>query len=705
MSNKFLEKVAISNDSYLDPYRSKGGDAPPSRTQEVIGSGIATGLIGAAAASSAYGAVNAIRDRPVESVIKGGLPVEQQLANAGLVQKSRLDLIGQGLKRGAKYGLLGAGAIGAGTAYFSPESLGLSKRAASNEQLRSGGNEPMMPHINRAMGQDASTGGKVGALIGSGLGVAAGIAAHSPWSAVTGAALGGLGGWIGGSLTGGAVGIPHGIVNSMIAERQLRQDTRAKEESNRYLQKVANNLTEVPISGWNPDSYARKLGWEDPRKAALHAGAMSLAMAPPRSGDGSMGHNVSTAAMTALNASSAHTEAEEFNQRLREILEAQEHGVRTGDMSLHHELKEDLMEDPHASMWGGRVAGGIIGAMTGGAAANVLGASPLGIGAGALIGGGLVGWGMGAMGQAGAEYHNDHTEGLLRAREAYLRAKLVKSASFEQAINSGKTAMHKFWDNGSHHIPHPTSGPSLGHHVDDNLSRLSKDIDLKDTRNDEAFHNTMLIGALTAPVLGTAAILHHNKTAALLKKADEQADQARIMVRSHNQSMRPYYNVSPEVSQAVQAGVLGTGAYLASKGLSHVHAGFGKAAPYLAGATALASATGIGSAIDHQNVRDNQDQAAQLRESMRVFKRSQELAKQAEDSIPHDYKPGLAAGAIDAGMGVGLGSLGAYISKKHFGGKYAPLLIGGMEGAAAMTATDIFQRKHEKEMHDALTTH
>lgn len=620
MSNKFLEKVAISNDSYLDPYRSKGGDAPPSRTQEVIGSGIATGLIGAAAASSAYGAVNAIRDRPVESVIKGGLPVEQQLANAGLVQKSRLDLIGQGLKRGAKYGLLGAGAIGAGTAYFSPESLGLSKRAASNEQLRSGGNEPMMPHINRAMGQDASTGGKVGALIGSGLGVAAGIAAHSPWSAVTGAALGGLGGWIGGSLTGGAVGIPHGIVNSMIAERQLRQDISAKSEASRYLQKVANNLTEVPISGWNPDSYARKLGWEDPRKAALHAGAMSLAMAPPRSGEGSMGHNVGTAAMTALNASSAHSEAEDFNQRLREILEAQEHGVRTGDMDLHHELKEDLMQDPHASKWSGRIVGGIMGAMAGGATANVLGGNPLGIGAGALIGGGLGGWGMGALAESGAENHNENTEHILRAREAYLRAKLVKSAS-------------------------------------------------------------------------------------LTKKADEQADQARIMVRSHNQSMRPYYNVSPEISQAAQAATLGGGAYLASKGLSHVHSGFGKAAPYLAGATALASATGIGSAIDHQNVRDNQDQAAQLRESMRVFKRSQELAKQAEESIPHDYKPGLAAGAIDAGMGVGLGSLGAYISKRHFNGKYAPLLIGGMEGAAAMTATDIFQRKHEKEMHDALKTH
>lgn len=582
----------------------------------------------------------------------------------------------------------------------------LEKVAASNEQLRAGGNEPMMPHINKAMGRDSSTGGKVGALAGSAIGAAYGISKGNPWSAIGGAAVGGFSGWLGGALTGGAVGIPHGIVNSMIAERQLRQDVDAKGDTNRYLQKVANNLTEVPTSGWNPDSYARKLGWEDPRKAALHAGAMSLAMAPPRSGDGTMGHNVSTAAMTALNASSAHTEAEEFNQRLREILEAQEHGVRTGDMSLHHELKEDLMEDPHASMWGGRIAGGIIGGLTGGAAANVLGANPLGIAAGALVGGGLAGWGMGAMGEAAAGYHNDHTEGLLRAREAYLRAKLMtKSANLEKAVNSGKTAMHKFWDSGSHHIPHPASGPSIGHHVDDNLAHLSKDIDLRDTRKDEAFHNTMLIGALTAPVLGTAAIMHHNKTAALLKKADEQADQARIMVRSHNQSMRPYYSVSPEVSQAAQAATLGTGAYLASKGLSHVHAGFGKAAPYLAGATALASATGIGSAIDHQNVRDNQDQAAQLRESLRVFKRSQELAKQAEESIPHDYKPGLAAGAIDAGMGIGLGSLGAYISKKHFNGKYAPLLIGGMEGAAAMTATDIFQRKHEKEMHDALQTH
>lgn len=570
----------------------------------------------------------------------------------------------------------------------------LEKVAASNEHLI--GVEPMMPHVNKAMTYDSATGGKVGALAGSALGAAAGISAGAPLSALAGAALGGLGGWVAGSLAGGAVGIPHGIVNSMIAERQLRQDIAAKAEANRYLQKVANNLTEVPISGWNPDSYARKLGWEDPRKAALHAGAMSLAMVPPRSGDGSMGHNVSTAAMTALNASSAHSEAEEFNQRLREILEAQEHGVRTGDMSLHHELKEDLMDDPHASMWGGRVAGGLLGAVAGGATANMLGANPLGIGAGALVGGGLAGWGMGALAQAGAEYHNDHTEGLLRAREAYLRAKLVKSASFEQAINSGKTAMHKFWDSGSHHIPHPTTGPSLGHHVDDFKAA---------TKHEHDWHDGMMLGAATIPLVGTAALLHHNKTAALLKKADEQADQARIMVRSHNQSMRPYYNVSPEISQAAQAATLGGGAYLASKGLSHVHSGFGKAAPYLAGATALASATGIGSAIDHQNVRDNQDQAAQLRESMRVFKRSQELAKQAEESIPHDYKPGLAAGAIDAGMGVGLGSLGAYISKRHFNGKYAPLLIGGMEGAAAMTATDIFQRKHEKEMHDALKTH
>ena len=73
------------------------------------------------------------------------------------------------------------------------------------------------------------------------------------------------------------------------------------------------------------------------------------------------------------------------------------------------------------------------------------------------------------------------------------------------------------------------------------------------------------------------------------------------------------------------------------------------------------------------------------------------LSKTAEE-IEHDYKPALAAGGIDAAMGLGLGALGQQISKRYLGGKYAPLVIGGLEGTAAMAATDIYQRKHEAEM-------
>ena len=70
----------------------------------------------------------------------------------------------------------------------------LEKVAASNEQLRSGGNEPMMPHISAAMGRDASSGGKVGALVGSALVAAAGLISRNPYNALVGAAAGGFGG-------------------------------------------------------------------------------------------------------------------------------------------------------------------------------------------------------------------------------------------------------------------------------------------------------------------------------------------------------------------------------------------------------------------------------------------------------------------------------------------------------------------------------
>lgn len=250
---------------------------------------------------------------------------------------------------------------------------------------------------------------------------------------------------------------------------------------------------------WRPDSYAHRLGWEDPRKAALRSAALTGLSYAPYASDMKTGDKVMAGSMAALSASGAHSEAEMKNQILREILEAQEHGVRHGDMDLHHELKEEIMSDPESSKWAGRVLGGLVSAAAGGSLAHAVGGNGLAVGAGALAGGVLGGLGFGALGHHSAEADNRRVQGILDAREAYLRAKMVK---------------------------------------------------------------------------------------------------------------------------------------------------------------------------------------------------------QAEEAPEHSYKPALTAGAIDAGMGLGLGALGQQISKRYLGGKYTPLVIGGLEGTAAMAATDMYQRSHEAQMEE-----
>ena len=249
---------------------------------------------------------------------------------------------------------------------------------------------------------------------------------------------------------------------------------------------------------WRPDSYAHRLGWEDPRKAALKSAALTGLSYAPYAKDMGTGDKVMAGSMAALSASGAHSEAEMKNRILQEILEAQEHGVHHGEMDLHHQLKEDIMSDPETSKWTGRVLGGLTSAAMGGSLAHAVGGSGLAVGAGALAGGVLGGLGFGALGHYAAEADNRRVQGILDAREAYLRAKMVKKAE--------------------------------------------------------------------------------------------------------------------------------------------------------------------------------------------------------DEAVEHSYKPALTAGAIDAAMGLGLGALGQQISKRYLGGKYAPLVIGGLEGTAAMAATDLYQRSHEAQM-------
>lgn len=177
------------------------------------------------------------------------------------------------------------------------------------------------------------------------------------------------------------------------------------------------------------------------------------------------------------------------------------------------------------------------------------------------------------------------------------------------------------------------------------------------------------------------------------KKADVARDFVSTALYSEDERRRPYAHVSPEMAQALETAALSGGTYLAARGLGKVNPGLGEAAPYLAGAAGLTSLTHFGKKVD-ANLRTGINQhSAMIRNQARA---DAEIKKQAE--VEHDYRPALAAGAADAAMGVGFGALGHQISKRMFKGKYAPALIGGLEGASAMAVTDMYQRHHEKEI-------
>jgi hypothetical protein len=202
---------------------------------------------------------------------------------------------------------------------------------------------------------------------------------------------------------------------------------------------------------------------------------------------------------------------------------------------------------------------------------------------------------------------------------------------------------------------------------------------------------------------GAAASVPHY----LFKQAGVAEDQARAKIHEDNAVIRPYHiAMTPEMNQAVESLAVGTGTHLAAKALGHVHPGFAAAAPGLGVAAGLLDATRLGDKLKADDAEKVRRYSAYIRNQAREDALKKEastnpyllkLAEQAE-SVPHDWKPALSAGAIDAGMGLGLGALGHHVSKKYFGGKYAPLIIGGTEGLAAMTATDLYQRKHEREL-------
>ena len=280
---------------------------------------------------------------------------------------------------------------------------------------------------------------------------------------------------------------------------------------------------------------------------------------------------------------------------------------------------------------------------------------------------------------------------------------MQKEASFWHEVeNKSGHVLDKF-------LP-KTSDSIHGHSILNTTTPLAENTIHSDIKNggsrtlDRVDHLT-LAGLAATPVAVGAGFLTHDKGRE--KQAGVAEDQVRAKIHEDNAVIRPYHiAMTPEMNQAVESLAVGTGTHLAAKALGHVHPGFTAAAPGLGVAAGLLDATRLGDKLkadDAEKVRRysayirNQAREDALEKVASVNPYLLKLAEQAE-SVPHDWKPALSAGAIDAGMGLGLGALGHHVSKKYFGGKYAPLIIGGTEGLAAMTATDLYQRKHEREL-------
>lgn len=278
---------------------------------------------------------------------------------------------------------------------------------------------------------------------------------------------------------------------------------------------------------------------------------------------------------------------------------------------------------------------------------------------------------------------------------------LFKQANFWHEVeNKSKHFLDKYLHNGSTlHVPvqNPHIVPTTKPPFNESLKEgINTGLDTHET--------LMLAGLATTPVAAGGLLLHNKGRE---KQAGVAEDQVRAKIHEDNAVIRPYHiAMTPEMNQAVESLAVGTGTHLAAKALGHVHPGFAAAAPGLGVAAGLLDATRLGDKLkadDAEKVRRysayirNQAREDALEKVASVNPYLLKLAEQAE-SVPHDWKPALSAGAIDAGMGLGLGALGHHVSKKYFGGKYAPLIIGGTEGLAAMTATDLYQRKHEREL-------
>lgn len=112
----------------------------------------------------------------------------------------------------------------------------------------------------------------------------------------------------------------------------------------------------------------------------------------------------------------------------------------------------------------------------------------------------------------------------------------------------------------------------------------------------------------------------------ITKTAGVAEDQARVSQFQHDSKHNKLRWATPEASQAIQSAATAGAAYAATKGLAKVLPSAGAAAPWLAGAAGLYSATDYGKKVSSHENRINKTMAAIIRDQA---VQARELAKQA----------------------------------------------------------------------------
>lgn len=147
----------------------------------------------------------------------------------------------------------------------------------------------------------------------------------------------------------------------------------------------------------------------------------------------------------------------------------------------------------------------------------------------------------------------------------------------------------------------------------------------------------------------------------ITKTAGVAEDQARTNQFIHDKDHAKLRWLTPEASTAIQSAATAGAAYAATKGLSKILPSAGAAAPWLAGAAGLYSATDYGKKVSAHESRVNKTMAAIIRDQAR---QTDERIKQAQERRDPNY---VRAGAVGAGTGAVLGGAGGAILGARIG--------------------------------------